>query len=151
MAETAQYLTLLNTQYKFAYGLTYITKASYEVATEAISILAHKKFFTEREETVIRSIFSIHYNNCFRVKELDAEQPRVIAQKFIGKQKIRLFIFKRDGWLCLKCGTPENLTIDHINPISKGGENVISNLQTLCKSCNSIKRATYKDYRNGAR
>ena len=33
----------------------------------------------------------------------------------------------------------------------KGGENKISNLQTLCKSCNSKKSDNYKDYRYGGR
>lgn len=40
---------------------------------------------------------------------------------------------------CLNCGSIENLTVDHIVPISKGGTNVLVNLQTLCESCNFRK------------
>ena len=76
-------------------------------------------------------------------------QPRYIAQKFIGKKNIREFIFKRDNYKCLKCGNVKNLQLDHIIPISKGGENKLMNLQTLCNSCNSKKRDNFKDYRNG--
>ncbi|MEK6882358.1 MAG: HNH endonuclease [Nanoarchaeota archaeon] len=40
---------------------------------------------------------------------------------------------------CLHCHTSENLTIDHITPISKGGKNDINNTQILCKKCNLLK------------
>jgi hypothetical protein len=52
----------------------------------------------------------------------------------------RARIFKRDGNKCVKCGSIHNLTIDHIMPLSKGGENDDSNLQTLCKNCNCSKK-----------
>ncbi|MGI0083110.1 MAG: HNH endonuclease [Nitrosopumilaceae archaeon] len=41
---------------------------------------------------------------------------------------------------CVYCGAKENLSIDHIIPISKGGPNVASNKVLSCKSCNSSKR-----------
>lgn len=48
-------------------------------------------------------------------------------------------VLKKYNHTCVKCSSKENLTIDHIKPVSKGGRDLISNLQVLCKSCNSIK------------
>lgn len=52
---------------------------------------------------------------------------------------VREQVFDRDGHRCLRCGSPDNLTIDHIKPVSDGGSNAKRNLQTLCQSCNSTK------------
>jgi hypothetical protein len=56
-------------------------------------------------------------------------------------------VFERDNNSCLRCGSTENLSIDHIKPLASGGDNSINNLQTLCKSCNSSKGNSIKDYR----
>jgi len=48
-----------------------------------------------------------------------------------------------DEWnhKCAYCGTAsDNLTIDHIIPIAKGGTNDPKNLAPACRSCNSRKR-----------
>jgi 5-methylcytosine-specific restriction endonuclease McrA len=55
----------------------------------------------------------------------------------------------RDEWLavcekydnkCAHCGTKDApLTMDHIQPLSKGGNHTVDNIQPLCKSCNSRK------------
>jgi HNH endonuclease len=53
-------------------------------------------------------------------------------------------VFARDGFQCSGCGVhaaAAALTIDHIHPVSLGGTNDESNLQTLCRSCNSSKGA----------
>lgn len=52
---------------------------------------------------------------------------------------VKLKIFQRDGYRCVHCGTNNTLTIDHIQPVSKGGSNEDENLQTLCAPCNSRK------------
>lgn len=36
---------------------------------------------------------------------------------------------------CTCCGATDDLTLDHITPISRGGDN--SPLRTLCRRCNS--------------
>lgn len=51
----------------------------------------------------------------------------------------RLKVFERDEWRCRFCGAQNDLVIDHIFPVSKGGGNQIENLQTLCKNCNELK------------
>ena len=40
---------------------------------------------------------------------------------------------------CVKCNSTNNLQIDHIYPKSKGGSDVLGNLQTLCARCNLKK------------
>lgn len=48
-------------------------------------------------------------------------------------------IFKRDNYECGYCGSKKNLTIDHVQPKSRGGLNTWNNLITCCSRCNSIK------------
>ena len=57
--------------------------------------------------------------------------------------KMRFSIYKRDGYRCRKCGiSTDNLEIDHIFPIAKGGKSTYDNLQTLCHRCNALKSDT---------
>lgn len=51
----------------------------------------------------------------------------------------RQWVKERDAFRCRKCGTHENLTVDHIIAVANGGSNEPENLQTLCQSCNSVK------------
>ncbi len=59
---------------------------------------------------------------------------------------VRTFIFERDGYRCQMCGKmPKRdgvtLHVDHVTPESKGGTSSVTNLQTLCASCNLTKGA----------
>jgi hypothetical protein len=59
-------------------------------------------------------------------------------RKNISK-KIRFEVLKRDKFACQYCGAkaPDVLLhIDHINPVSIGGDNDIMNLTTSCEACN---------------
>jgi 5-methylcytosine-specific restriction endonuclease McrA len=40
---------------------------------------------------------------------------------------------------CATCGSKDDLTVDHIMPISKGGTHERTNLQCLCRKCNEDK------------
>ena len=63
-------------------------------------------------------------------------------------KKVRFKVFKRDKFKCVYCGASAPnvvLQIDHIEPVSKGGDNNILNLVTSCFECNSGKRARRLD------
>lgn len=62
-------------------------------------------------------------------------------RKAISK-KTRFEVFKRDKFTCQFCGksAPDCiLEIDHLKPVSKGGDNSILNLITSCYDCNRGK------------
>lgn len=69
-------------------------------------------------------------------------RPKSTARTRTLNEKIRLQVLKRDSYKCQKCGrSPAThrelfLHVDHIKPFSKGGDNGIDNLQTLCNKCN---------------
>jgi 5-methylcytosine-specific restriction endonuclease McrA len=49
-------------------------------------------------------------------------------------------LLRRDGFRCQYCGrTDLPLTIDHMIPRSRGGDDSWENLVTACRPCNSIK------------
>ena len=58
---------------------------------------------------------------------------------------LREACFTRDNFTCRACGHHDtagaSLQGDHIVPVTKGGKNELSNLQTLCSVCNNVKQA----------
>ena len=74
--------------------------------------------------------------------------PSVIVLKTVvkfistGFRPSRNNILWRDKNQCQYCGvieSPRDMTIDHVIPRSRGGENTWSNLVTCCKRCNQKK------------
>ena len=56
--------------------------------------------------------------------------------------ELRQAVFERDNYTCQYCGRSyeeADLEIEHIIPISKGGNNDIRNLATACGACNRTK------------
>jgi hypothetical protein len=68
-----------------------------------------------------------------------AKRSRVPNARQPMAQDIRWLVFRRDGYACVWCGSVTDLTVDHIHPVALGGTNELSNLQTLCRTCNSRK------------
>lgn len=69
------------------------------------------------------------------------------ANGYTSKENVREWVFTTYGKICLKCGSKDDIQLDHIVPINGGGKNVLSNLQPLCKSCNVSKGTKVEDYR----
>lgn len=51
----------------------------------------------------------------------------------------RRAIHSRDGNKCVYCKSTRNLTIDHIIPSSRGGQNSWENMVCACNKCNTFK------------
>ena len=75
----------------------------------------------------------------FIQKRRAQEQTKAPQQRMPIPDDVKMFVWRRDGGCCVKCGKQENLEYDHIIPVSKGGSNTARNLQLLCESCNRSK------------
>ncbi len=75
--------------------------------------------------------------------------PQDTEVDYFNDPEKRREIFERDRWICQYCGekvTPENATLDHFIPQSKGGKHSKENLRTCCLICNSLKSGkTYEE------
>lgn len=66
---------------------------------------------------------------------------------FIKREDVREYVFGRDHYQCVQCGSREDLQVDHIISVYKISKeklnyritNCSSNLQTLCGKCNYSK------------
>ena len=57
-------------------------------------------------------------------------------------QLLRLRVFQRDAWRCVRCGKAGRLECDHVRPLRRGGDpNDFANLQSLCRDCHIRKTA----------
>ena len=86
-------------------------------------------------------------HNCLRnlyidhIAESDKEHESLRVRRKAISEARRDEIFERDDHSCKMCGAKQDLVVDHIIPFSRGGGTKMKNLQTLCRSCNSQKRA----------
>lgn len=117
-----------------------------------------KKRYKEKREHILK------VNSEWRNNNREYFRNLVNSWRKNNRDKVRLYCnnrnsiqrgsfgkLKQDEWeqikkdfkyMCAICGKKEpeiKLTIDHIIPVSKGGSNLIENIQPLCRLCNSIK------------
>ena len=62
-----------------------------------------------------------------------------------ARQKMLEKVRERDGRACVYCAHTKYLTLDHLLPISRGGDNDERNLAMACRPCNSKKGARTPD------
>ena len=67
-------------------------------------------------------------------RRMTIKSGKVTAKEWADK-------LKEYNYCCANCGIEENIQMDHIHPLAKGGEHCIDNIQPLCGSCNSSKGA----------
>jgi 5-methylcytosine-specific restriction endonuclease McrA len=52
--------------------------------------------------------------------------------------RLRQIILDRDR-VCVECGSTVDLELDHVKPLSLGGDDSLDNLQLLCRVCHLDK------------
>jgi len=98
-----------------------------------------------REGTPYRVFLPEEIEICQRAREKLREVPTPVPVKdqdidYYNIRENRLKIYERDNYKCQHCGkqlTRFTSTLDHVTPISKGGDNSFDNLVTSCLDCNS--------------
>jgi len=53
-------------------------------------------------------------------------------------------IVERDGYKCVQCDSVKDIEAHHIKPVYQGGQNILSNGETLCAKCHVGKHTTDK-------
>lgn len=105
------------------------------------------KTFYKNVERFDRAVYEAIRNRGKRNSVIITPDPDPIEpdrRELIEKEKEE--IKKRDGYACLCCGANIKLQIDHIKPVSLGGETSLDNSQTLCSICNNIKGSNEIDF-----
>ncbi len=95
--------------------------------------------------------YTFHYNEinfAYSINPVpDIEYVGAQEEREKVTPKLRYQIMKRDHFRCVICGASAEegarLHVDHIQPVSKGGKTVESNLRTLCDRCNLGKSDQY--------
>lgn len=74
--------------------------------------------------------------------EMTEYQYNCENQRKLMTPELRKMVINRDKSICQICKklcSPNEIEIDHIKPVSKGGKTALSNLQVLCFQCNRHK------------
>jgi 5-methylcytosine-specific restriction endonuclease McrA len=101
-----------------------------------------KAVFLERVDVVA------HYDHVVHSPSLEMKLPSVISLRdYVHQERppafTRFNVFLRDGFACQYCGTPDDLTFDHVLPRSRGGRTTWENIVTACAPCNLRKGGKY--------
>lgn len=87
------------------------------------------------------------YTQVVRSPTVTMRIPSVVALRSYVKPMTRVAftnsnVFLRDRHRCQYCGERLSLTIDHVQPTSKGGQHTWTNVVAACDDCNSRKGNT---------
>lgn len=99
-----------------------------------------------RDGTLYRILLPEEIEICQRRRAEQIERPTIATTEseadFYNIRENRLKIYERDNYRCTYCGkqlTRFTATLDHVTPVSEGGDNSAENLKTACLQCNSRK------------
>jgi len=85
-----------------------------------------------------------NYEQIVRSASFEMEIPSVVALKdYVAQNRSPAFtrfnLFLRDGFECVYCHSPDELTFDHLIPRRLGGKTTWHNIVAACSKCNLRK------------
>ncbi len=96
-------------------------------------LLEKAELVTEKPTRQIRaSDFVFPYPSIIRLRKYVSVPYRNVILS-------RKNVLRRDGFRCQYCGATHRLTIDHVLPRSRGGQDLWENLVAACMPCNNRK------------
>ncbi len=72
--------------------------------------------------------------------DADIRRERQKAREMRATQWWKRKLAKGICYYCRRTFSPQELTMDHIVPIARGGKSTKGNVVTACKDCNSAKK-----------
>ena len=92
-----------------------------------------------------RWLVELWLDESFELLQPKRDRNYTIGQWRILKEKV----FRKYGRICMCCKGETEITVDHVKPYRDFPELSLefTNMQVLCRSCNSRKGAKIKDYR----
>ena len=100
-------------------------------------VCGHAQVIAEDESVVYRS------QHLRLALPVILQVPAYVELRPIVKHTVvRRVLFCRDNWRCAYCGRdggPRDLTVDHVKPLSRGGEHAWDNVVAACRRCNHRK------------
>ena len=125
-------------------------KISYSQIQKTLEALKEKEVIfitgdTNRQGTLYKVAIPDEIPLCKELMQQRSKEEVLVVDidkelDFYNVPENRLMVFERDGYKCHYCTkqlTRFSATLDHIQPVSKGGDNSFGNLVTTCLHCNS--------------
>lgn len=88
-------------------------------------------------ETIMQVILAYEADRAGTIAAFCPPGQRLRARQW---DKVRARVLERDGYQCAYCGSYAD-TVDHVEPIVRGGSNDDDNLAACCSFCNGSKGA----------
>lgn len=140
------------------YSVCSKVKSGLNARCKSCEKLRHKKDYEANKDYNLEWARQYRQDNYKRRLEIERESRQKNKEKYRpsknARQRVRNKILAEKKYLildkelrriykspCFKCGSTENQSLDHIIPISRGGNHSVGNIMTLCFTCNASKNA----------
>ena len=120
-------------------AITLMFKAQVQVLCDLIEHYPHLWTYGDGYGGWAQQVIQDSFNDYGFARHEPESRPSNGRRSFSRKKL--LAVYQQSNGVCVACGKSDELEVDHIIPLSRGGSNDLSNLQLLCSTCNRSKGA----------